>query len=644
MLGGHGSVPMIQQHEAHSGPPPSFWRRLWPRSIRSRVLLVALAAIAIITVVPIVDEIRERDKAEEEGRDSIARASRLAAQAENQRYEYVRELLVLAAQYSRVTNAIENRQALAIIDCQLALEGVSRELPDTAGLRLSEADGSYICANAEPAPASQNISDRLFFREAIERDGFAVGQFEEGRVGGRPVLGFALPLRDAGGQVNAVLSTGLWLDTADPLVVEENVPPESMISLLDYNGTVLRSTSLTPGDRFDQFDDISDAGREPRLITIDGEVHAVTRVTPLGQTGVYALVSIPEGALAPPLYEDLLPNLLVILAVALIASLVLWVLIDRLLGRPVQRLTAASEQLTAGELSARVDVRDGTELQQLADTFNTMASELETRTGALQEAIAAKDEFLGLVSHELRTPITVVMGNARALQRRGDTLDEQTRREALEDIVSEGERLNRIITNLLVLARIERGQEPEIEPVHLSRTAARCALGMESRFLREITIDPLHDDAWVLGEPGYLEQVITNLVSNAAKYSPRGEPIVLSIDRLGDQWALSVADRGPGVQEHERERIFETFYRSGTTADSSPGVGIGLSVCARLVTALGGRIWVEPREGGGSVFRFTVPAYDLEEEPAADRISEAPVIAGTGEADGVSVRPAVVHD
>jgi two-component system, OmpR family, sensor histidine kinase KdpD len=120
----------------------------------------------------------------------------------------------------------------------------------------------------------------------------------------------------------------------------------------------------------------------------------------------------------------------------------------------------------------------------------------------------------------------------------------------------------------------------------------------------------------VAAEPNYLEQILQNLISNAIKYSPPGSPIDIQARREEGCVAISVLDRGSGIAPEEMERIFEPFFRSSSTAGQAAGIGLGLSVCKRLVDAQGGELWARPREGGGTEIGFSLPMYEDEDEPA----------------------------
>lgn len=243
---------------------------------------------------------------------------------------------------------------------------------------------------------------------------------------------------------------------------------------------------------------------------------------------------------------------------------------------------------------------------------------LQVAADDLRHANAAKDEFLGLVSHELKTPITMILGNAEVLERRLDELDSASRSAALLDIHGEATRLHRIIENLLVLARLEQGVFVDREPMLVRRVVDAVVKDHRRSFpTRRFTFTWLMPSTPVLGSEQYLEQILRNLLSNAEKYSPAAAPIEIVGSRNTNELIVRVLDRGPGVSDDEVDQIFTPFYRSPATATLAHGVGIGLTVCRRLIEAQGGRIWAARRSDGGSEFGFSLPlAGDDEEEPA----------------------------
>jgi len=228
----------------------------------------------------------------------------------------------------------------------------------------------------------------------------------------------------------------------------------------------------------------------------------------------------------------------------------------------------------------------------------------------LRLANEAKDEFLGMVSHELRTPITSIYGGARILRTRADRLDEESKNGIIADIEQESERLHHLIADLLTLSRVELGQTVETEPIMANHVVERVVTNFLRRKPRRHVNVNIDDGLKpIAGETTYLEQILYNLLSNADKYSPNAEPIDIKISGNG-QATISVLDRGSGIEPEEAELIFERFYRSERTSGKTKGMGIGLTVCKRLIEAQAGRIWAQPRVGGGLEICFTLPFYE----------------------------------
>jgi two-component system sensor histidine kinase KdpD len=224
---------------------------------------------------------------------------------------------------------------------------------------------------------------------------------------------------------------------------------------------------------------------------------------------------------------------------------------------------------------------------------------------ALREAVAAKDEFLGLVSHELRTPMTVVRGLASILNRNRELTPDELG-QTYCDLANESERLHRLIENMLVLARMQTGRGPPLEPISVNRFLEDYAETLRQELPGlALTLNELPRDRTGMCVQRHLEQTLHNLVENAYKYSPHGAPIQLGATEDETSVRISVADRGIGLRD--TGALFEAFHREAEAERVAGGLGLGLAVCKTLVEAHGGRIWAESREGGGSTFTFTLP-------------------------------------
>jgi two-component system sensor histidine kinase KdpD len=227
---------------------------------------------------------------------------------------------------------------------------------------------------------------------------------------------------------------------------------------------------------------------------------------------------------------------------------------------------------------------------------------------ALRQADQLKNAVLASVSHDLRTPLTTIKALANAIAASGDA-----RAATIEE---EADRLNGFVENLLDLSRIQAGghrsdpgpnEAEDLVGAALQRVSGRTAG-------RDVIVTVSTDgDAPLVGRFDFSDtlRALVNLLENAYKYSPAASPIELSVCREAQWLAFMVADRGRGVPDAERDRIFQPFYRRPDAPPDVGGAGLGLSIARSLAVAQDGSLTYEPRDGGGSVFTLRVPALDL---------------------------------
>ncbi|MBV8957390.1 MAG: response regulator [Actinobacteria bacterium] len=225
----------------------------------------------------------------------------------------------------------------------------------------------------------------------------------------------------------------------------------------------------------------------------------------------------------------------------------------------------------------------------------------------LSELSRLKSTFLASVSHELRTPLTALVGFAQTLGTYSDTLSAADREHMLNRMVSQGERLGRLINNLLDSTSLETGSlRLSVGPVEPLAVVERVVDSLpEERPPVEVVVAP--DLPPVRADEGRLEQVLGNLLENAVKYSPE-DPVTISADAVDDSVTFRVADRGPGMEPSFLERAFEPFSQADTgDGRFDKGVGLGLYIVRGLVEAMGGTIGVESQVGTGTTFSITLP-------------------------------------
>jgi two-component system sensor histidine kinase KdpD len=247
-----------------------------------------------------------------------------------------------------------------------------------------------------------------------------------------------------------------------------------------------------------------------------------------------------------------------------------------------------------------------TVISHLAQRARAKAEEAR-RASLRAETEQLRNALLSSVSHDLRTPLAVVTGATSTLLAENAPKDEESRRVLLETAHREAQRLNRLVFNLLDMARLEAGAlkvRKESQP--LEEVIGAALHHLEDRLRgREIETNIPDDLPLISFDSVLIEQVLINLLENALKYTPAASPIDISASLRDGEVETEVADRGPGVAQRDAERVFEKFFRA--RAGEGGGVGLGLTICRGIVSAHGGRIWVTERDGGGASFRFTLP-------------------------------------
>ena len=278
-------------------------------------------------------------------------------------------------------------------------------------------------------------------------------------------------------------------------------------------------------------------------------------------------------------------------------------------GRSVARL-----DLVAARALAEEELRSLRVLSELVTAAVVNANLYAAQQDAvrrLRDLDALKTVFLSTASHELRTPATAIGGFASLLEQRWDAFPEERRQEMVGRIAANARSLGAVVEDLLDFSLLDRREQPlPTTPTDLGSLARGVVDRLATLFAdHELAVEVQATEA-VVGEQNALERVVTNLLTNAAKFSPKGTTIRVAVEPAPGGARLVVSDQGPGVPEEDRARIFTRFYRgSGEAVVQTRGVGIGLSVVMELVERLGGTIGVGDADGGGARFEVWLPAF-----------------------------------
>ncbi len=329
--------------------------------------------------------------------------------------------------------------------------------------------------------------------------------------------------------------------------------------------------------------------------------------------------------LAQPLTEvdSLLSRLRLILALLDVGGIALAALLGRLVSgaavQPLKRLTQATEHVTlTRDLTGRIDPSGGDEIGRLASSFNAMLDALGSSINALDASVHAQRQLVADASHELRTPVTSLRTNIEILQQQGQDMEPGEHAKLLGDVVEQIEELTQLVNDLIDLAR---GEEPRLDTEELRLDLLVEDVVARARRLAPATpltveLQPTIIDA----VPARLERAVGNLIDNAVKYSPPGEPVEV---RLSGS-VLTVRDHGLGISSEDLPHIFDRFYR-GAEARGRPGSGLGLAIVRQVASQQGGSVAAEPASGGGTLMRLELPgaeALDLADPTvAADAVA-----------------------
>ncbi|MFT4088227.1 MAG: HAMP domain-containing sensor histidine kinase [Gordonia sp. (in: high G+C Gram-positive bacteria)] len=365
---------------------------------------------------------------------------------------------------------------------------------------------------------------------------------------------------------------------------------------------------------------------EPITVSADGDGpdwRVISRESSLGQVVVGMPLNDVDATLSRLIWLQLGIGAIVVVALGLLSYL----LVASSL-RPLRRVEETAHAIASGDLTERVPAWPAnTEVGSLSASLNTMLGQIqrafrateasERQARQSEEQARASEEkmrrFIADASHELRTPLTSIKGFAD-LMNRGVIPD---RPDAVRRISAEADRMNLLVEDLLMLARLDAHRPLAEVPVemltlvHDAVAAARAAAPARTIDVDDRTGD---DEPVVVGDAARLTQVLRNLIGNAIVHTPADAEISVEVSLVDDDVRVAVVDTGPGLSEDDAEHVFERFYRGDSSRHrevSSTGSGLGLSIVAALVVAHGGQVGVDSAPGAGAAFWFRMPLIDV---------------------------------
>jgi two-component system OmpR family sensor kinase len=303
------------------------------------------------------------------------------------------------------------------------------------------------------------------------------------------------------------------------------------------------------------------------------------------------------------------------LVVLLLVSVIGWFAVRAGL-KPLEQIEITATEIAAGHpLSNRMpEASHRTEVGRLSNSLNSMLEQIEAAFAARAASENRMRAFVADASHELRTPLAGIRGFAE-LYRMGALREDADIKRTMTRIESEAVRMGGLVEDLLMLARLDEQRPIELAPMDL-RTLAADALHDTTALdpTRPVSLtgpggSVAPSAALVLGDEARLRQVVTNLVGNAVRHTPRGTPVRIGVGTVGGHGVIEVADQGPGLTPEQATRVFERFYRvdASRSRQEGGGAGLGLAIVSALVAAHSGDVQVESSPGAGAVFRVRLP-------------------------------------
>jgi two-component system OmpR family sensor kinase len=386
--------------------------------------------------------------------------------------------------------------------------------------------------------------------------------------------------------------------------LQRNVPGEGEAFYAYVDGD-LYDTRFAPGLRelrVDEIDELalSTAVRRGEAELADGERlrYVVAPVAAGGRARGAFAVAIDLSGEIDEVNDALRIAAAVSFGVLLLASLLAWAVAGRVLA-PLRVLRDTAHTISESDLTRRIPVEGDDELADLARTFNEMLDRLE-------HAFASQKAFISDAGHELRTPITIIRGHLDVM---GD--DPEERRETLEIVGDELDRMSRLVNDLLLLARASRPDflEPQtIDLDDLTRELFVKASALAERDWRLASVG----SGRIVADRQRLTQALMNLSQNAVAHTGKGDAVELGSQLAGPNVRLWVRDTGPGIPEHDQARIFERFVRLNG-GHHAEGAGLGLAITRAVAEAHGGRVELDSRAGAGARFTVVIPTEPPQE-------------------------------
>ena len=598
-------------------------RLMWLNSLRSRLILLVVLAIAPTAFMTVVNGQREREHAISVAQENLQRLTNMAAANEAQSIERARQIL---RDVASVPDLVKGPGL-----CRPLLGAILKQNPDYANFGLIEMNGDVDCS-AMPSAAPVNLHDREHFQRAVRERRFIAGSYVFGRVIRKHTINLTYPVIDKQDEVVAVVFAALDLQELDRFANDIVLPPGSLLLTADTDGKIIShrphpdswfGRQITP-----EMAAAMAAHQDTPVLLVGAD--GVERLHSFARVGQHAIsdytitIGIPSAAIVAAANRDQLFDLLglaITLALALAAA---WFFGDVLIVRRVNALVSTADRIAAGAFASRSGIHYGKEeIGRLARALDAMAEALQKKEEKhlnaerqLRVADQRKDEFLAMLAHELRNPLAPISAGAQLLALGGTDAAGVARTAAI--ISRQVSHMTRLVDDLLDVSRVTRGLVTlATVPLAVSDIVDGAVeqagpLLQAKRHALAVTQSP--EAPRVLGDHKRLVQVLANLLNNAAKYTPEGGRIVVSVLATARDVEIVVQDNGIGMAPELVARVFDLFAQAERSSDRAQGgLGLGLALARSLIELHGGVIVaVSAGEHRGSTFRVRLPRAQVD--------------------------------
>ncbi len=596
--------------------------RFLPSRLRSRLLLLVAAAYIPAAVYTVWTIQRDREEA----------LAAVGARIQSVLHEASTDNDAAVAAGRRLVEAWTAIPELATgsrATCEETLVRLLRSAPFVASPTRISKDGIVDCGGRTAASIGVNVGANPLFLRVMREGAITLGPYLVADSTRPALLPVNVPLRDATGRATGVLSVGLKLDWLDRIARNADLPGGTIVTVADSTGRLIARLpyARTVGTERPKLDSIMEAdrlrGTAQEGLTVrrasDGVIRLIAHRQLQSAEGTFVRLAIatpPEVAYAAPNARARTRVALLLLAAA-VALIIAWYCADVLVLRDVKAILTATRRLGAGDLGARTGIaRHDGEIEQLADSFDTMASRLEERQERVRHAerLESLGRLAGGVAHDFNNMLTAIVGSAdMALE---ELPDDHVARSDLLTIKAAATRSNSLTRQLLDFSR----RTPLLSaPVRLDQLVEQSAALLVRLVPATVSVHVhTQSERLVRADAGRIEQALINLAVNARDAMPNGGVLTISLDNVdvlrddalsvhmhvGHWVRLRVSDTGSGIPSDVLSRVFEPFFTTKTVGD---GTGLGLAMVYGTVQHHGGHIHIDSAVGKGTTVTIWIP-------------------------------------